>query len=60
VVDVTPDDYLGQAVFRVRDYGSEHEHFRYEADLAIDGPSVLGWGASPWEALRDLLSTHPK
>ncbi|WP_270039594.1 hypothetical protein [Solirubrobacter ginsenosidimutans] len=56
---MTPDDYLGQAVFRVRDYGAEHEHFRFEVDLAFDGPSVLGWGTSPWEALRDLLGTHP-
>src|SRR3954449_1002432 len=35
VVVMTPDGYLGQAVFRVRDYGSEHEHFRYEVNLAV-------------------------
>lgn len=60
MVGVTPDDYRGQAVFRVREYGGEHGHFRFEADLAAaDGPPLVGWGLSPWEAVRDLVSTHP-
>jgi hypothetical protein len=46
---------LPQAMFRLRDQGPVHEQWRYEVELAVDGTPVLGYGPTPWCALRELL-----
>src|SRR4051794_10816792 len=55
-----PDDYRGQAVLCVRDYGAEHGELWLRGGPRGRRWVGGGWGPSAWEALRDLLDTHPR